>query len=260
MDFDPLIPEALLGCGAETAVILGSGLGPFASRLEPLAEVDFREVAGLPVSAVPGHAGRFSAVRLGGHPVLIVQGRVHLYEGWTAEETTRSIRFLHRLGIRKLVITNAAGSMNPDFAPGSWMLITDHLNLTGRSPLRGEDGFIDMSDAYCPALRDRFRLAAEALGMALHEGIYAAVSGPQYETPAEVRMLRLLGADAVGMSTVLEVIQARALGLRVAALSCLTNWAAGLARGPIGHDEVVSAGRGSAGPLLALLEATIAEI
>jgi purine-nucleoside phosphorylase len=260
MDFDPAIPGSLLASGAETALILGSGLGTLASGLEPLATVEFSEVSGLPVSAVPGHAGRFSAVRLAGQPLLIVQGRVHLYEGWTAEETTRSIRFLHRLGIKNLIITNAAGSLNPDFAPGGWMLIADHLNLTGRSPLHGDAGFIDMSNAYCPTLRERFRSAAAALRMDLHEGIYAAVPGPQYETPAEVRMLRLLGADAVGMSTVLEVIQARALGIRVAALSCLSNWAAGLSPRPIGHDEVVSVGRGSAGVLLALLEATLAEI
>ncbi len=147
------------------------------------------------------------------------------------------MRFLARAGIKKLVLTNAAGSVNPDFEPGSWMMITDHLNLTGTTPLLGESDFVDLTDAYSPDWRERFATAARAMGLPLHEGVYAGMLGPQYETPAEVRMLRLLGADAIGMSTVCETIQARALGLEVAGFSCLTNWAAGLE--PAGRSRIV---------------------
>lgn len=254
------IPKPLRGSGADTAIILGSGLGPFVDRLEQVASVGYGEVAGMPVARVPGHAGRFISARLNGRPILIAEGRVHLYEGWSAAEVARPIAMLHQLGVKKIILTNAAGSLHPDFEPGRWMMLTDHINLTGGSPLRGGPHFVDMSDAYSRRLRSIFRAAASVQGTVLHEGVYAAVAGPQYETPAEVRMLRLLGADAVGMSTVAEVIQARALGLEVAAFSCLTNWAAGMSSSPIGHEDVLDAGRKASGILADLLRATVAQV
>jgi purine-nucleoside phosphorylase len=181
-----------------------------------------------------------------------MKGRVHLYEGHSAQEVTAGVRWLAGQGITRLVLTNAAGTLNPDFFPGTWMLLADHLNLTGTSPLHGAE-FIDLSTAYDPTWRAEFRAAAMAQGMPLSEGVYAGLRGPQYETPAEVRMLRTLGADAVGMSTVLETIQARALGLRVVALSCLTNWAAGITAAPLDHQEVLATGQQAAAAMIRLL-------
>ncbi|HXA09271.1 MAG TPA: purine-nucleoside phosphorylase, partial [Chthoniobacterales bacterium] len=166
-------------------------------------------------------------------------------------------RFLARAGIKKLVLTNAAGSVNPDFEPGSWMMITDHLNLTGTMPLLGQSDFVDLTAAYSPDWRGRLGAAARAMGLPLHEGVYAGMLGPQYETPAEVRILRLVGADAIGMSTVCETIQARALGLEVAGFSCLTNWAAGLNPGPLSHREVLAAGEASGAVFMRLLGAAL---
>jgi purine-nucleoside phosphorylase len=183
----------------------------------------------------------------------MAQGRVHLYEGRTADEVTTAVRFMENIGVRKLLLTNAAGTLNPKFAPGSWMMLSDHLNLTGTSPLLGGPNLADMSAVYSPELRVRFATAASAEGLVLHEGVYAGLLGPQYETPAEVRMLGVLGADAVGMSTVLEAIQARALGMEVAGFSCLTNWAAGLNPKPLTHDEVLETGRAAAGQMLRIL-------
>lgn len=255
-----ILPKSLLECGAETAVVLGSGLGPFAEAVPHIAEVNFSEIEGLPISKVPGHAGRFVVAELGGKPLLIAQGRVHLYEGWSAQEVVRSIVLMHGMGIRKLVLTNAAGTVNETFLPGSWMMLSDHLNLTGQSPLRGGANFVDLSEVYSLRLRERFRAAARELGVILHEGVYAAMPGPQYETPAEVRMARVLGADAVGMSTVPEAIQARALGMEVAAFSCLTNWGAGLSPDLLNHDEVSAAGKAAAGGLMGLLNRVLPAI
>jgi purine-nucleoside phosphorylase len=184
---------------------------------------------------------------------MMAQGRVHLYEGRTADEVTAAVRFMENIGVRKLLLTNAAGTLNTKFEPGSWMMLSDHLNLTGTSPLLGGPNFADMSTVYSPKLRARFAGAASAEGLVLHEGVYAGLLGPQYETPAEVRMLRLLGADAVGMSTVLEAIQARALGLQIAGFSCLTNWAAGLGTTALSHDEVIETGRTAAAQMLRIL-------
>ncbi len=237
----------------EVAIVLGSGLGSLLERVEVTAELPFTEVPGLPASTVPGHAGRFVLGRLGAARVLVSAGRVHLYEGHTAAEVTLPVRFMADLGVRTLVLTNAAGTLHPDFPPGTWMMISDHLNLTGTSPLTGGPHFVDMSAAWDAELRARFSLLAGKHGMPLHSGVYAGLPGPQYETPAEVRMLRTLGADAVGMSTVLEAIQARALGLRLAGFSCLTNWAAGLAPGGLSHAEVIDTGRAAAAQLVTLL-------
>lgn len=235
-----------------TGIVLGSGLGPLAEAVVVESVTDFA-AAGLPGSSVPGHAGRFLTGRLGSEPVVVQQGRVHLYEGHDARDVTAGIRWMAERGITRVVLTNAAGTLNPDFAPGSWMMLADHLNLTGTSPLCGPE-FIDLSEAYDAAWRREFLAAAEARGMPLHAGVYAGLRGPQYETPAEIRMLRALGADAVGMSTVLETIQARALGMKVAAFSCLTNWAAGISPEPLDHQEVLSAGKRAADAMIGLLQ------
>lgn len=249
----PNLPEVLESFGAHTAIVLGSGLNSFADELSIEATVPYEAITGLPVSRVPGHAGAFALARLDGHPLLLARGRVHLYEGWSAAEVTAGIRLFHRLGVHRVILTNAAGTLNPSFPPGQWMMLSDHLNLTGASPLRGGAHFLDLTTAYAERLRDVFRRAAGDLALPLHEGVYASLPGPQYETPAEVRMLRTLGADAVGMSTVLETIQARALGLEVAAFSCLTNWGAGITGDTLSHGEVTETGRHAAGTLIAIL-------
>lgn len=231
--------------------VLGSGLGPLADAVVVERQVPFAQ-AGLPVSSVPGHAGNFLFGKLGLSPVVLMQGRVHLYEGHPPRTVTAGVRWMAEHGVRRLILTNAAGTLNPDFKPGSWMMFSDHLNLTGTSPLEGAD-FVDLTTAYDPAWREQFRNAAAASGMPLHEGVYAGLRGPQYETPAEIRMLRTLGADAVGMSTVLETIQARSLGLTVTAFSCLTNWAAGISRTPLDHREVLEAGKHAAEEMIGLM-------
>lgn len=254
------IPDALKEAGAKLAIVLGSGLGPFADSLEHELVVHYGDIPNLPVSRVPGHAGRFIMARLAGRPILIAQGRVHLYEGWEARDVTQAVRLMHSLGVETLVLTNAAGTVNSGFPPGGWMMLSDHINLTGHTPLRGGAHFFDMTEVYDRQLRKAFREAATALGIELHEGVYAAMPGPQYETPAEIRMLKVLGADAVGMSTVPEAIQARALGMRVAAFSCLTNWGAGLSGDLLSHEEVTEMGRQAADSLVRLLHAVLPEI
>ncbi|MEO7168683.1 MAG: purine-nucleoside phosphorylase [Chthoniobacterales bacterium] len=228
--------------GARIALVLGSGLSSLVKEPARDRIIPYSEIGGLPRSTVKGHAGRFVLGELGGTRVVFAQGRVHLYEGHTARDVTAGVRFLARAGVEKIILTNAAGLVNSGFAPGSWMMLTDHLNLTGATPLLGGTQFVDLTDAYSPAWRARFAAVAQAQNLTLHEGVYAGMSGPQYETPAEVRMLRSLGADAIGMSTVCETIQARALGLEVAGFSCLTNWAAGLNHAPLSHAEVLAAG------------------
>jgi len=234
-------------------LVLGSGLGSFIERIAVSEVVSYSEIEGLPQSRVAGHAGEFVFGNLGDVPVVAARGRVHLYEGWSASEVTAHVRWMAERGIRRLVLTNAAGTCNAQFAPGSWMVLGDHLNLTGTSPLLGGANFFDMSEVYSKQLRAHFSEAAKAGGMTLHEGVYAGLLGPQYETPAEVRMLQKLGADAVGMSTVLEAIQARALGIKVAGFSCLTNWAAGLHTAPLAHAEVMETGARAAASLASLL-------
>lgn len=245
--------------GARCGIVLGSGLGAFVDGLDVVCSFAFDEL-GLPSSKVPGHEGRMLLVRAGDIPLLVAQGRVHLYEGWQADEVARGVRFMHSAGARALVLTNAAGSVNPEFSPGSWMMLSDHLNLTGQTPLAGGANFVDMAEVYSRRLRGLFRAASNKRGRPLHEGVYAAVHGPQYETPAEIRMLGLLGADAVGMSTVLEAIQARALGIEVAAFSCLTNWAAGLSGQPLSHEDVTAAGRAAASAFAEIFRDALPEI
>jgi len=234
-------------------LVLGSGLGSFVEQMEVEATVPYADIPGLPSSKVAGHAGKFVFGKIGGVLAVAAQGRVHLYEGWTAQEVTAHVRWMAERGIRQLVLTNAAGTCNSTFAPGTWMMLSDHLNLTHTSPLTGGPNFFDMSEVYARRLRGIFAVLARELGVTLHEGVYAGLLGPQYETPAEIRMLRTLGADAVGMSTVLEAIQARALKLEVAGFSCLTNWAAGLHPGTLGHEEVLETGKRAAADLARVL-------
>ena len=236
-------------------VVLGSGLGVVAEGLGIEHSVPFAEIPGLKASTVPGHAGRLLLCRPGGVPVLVAQGRSHLYEGLNAQQVTASVRLLHDLGVRTLLLTNAAGCINQAFAPGRLMLISDHLNLTGTSPLIGGPNFKDMTEVYSLRLRRLLQEAAQAAGITLHSGVYAGLVGPQYETPAEITMLGRLGADAVGMSTVLEAVQAHALGMEVVGLSSLTNWAAGLSQGLVSHEEVMAAGKELAGQVGALIRA-----
>lgn len=232
-------------------IVLGSGLGVLADQVEVASEVGFK-AAGLAASTVPGHAGKFVFGKLGGTEVVLMKGRVHLYEGHPAQAVAAGIRWMAERGVDSLILTNAAGTLNRAFEPGCWMMLSDHLNLTSTTPLVGAD-FIDMSEVYDKAWRGDFLKAASDSGVTLHEGVYAGLRGPQYETPAEIRMLRTLGADAVGMSTVLEAIQARALGMRVAGFSCLTNWAAGM-QGNLNHEEVLETGKAAGGLIAGLLE------
>jgi purine-nucleoside phosphorylase len=243
--------ERLRAWGAEIGIVLGSGLDALVPEsAESIAYSDFPE---MPEPSVPGHAGHFALGRIGNARVIFAQGRVHLYEGHTAHQITAGIRTLAAAGIKRLILTNAAGLANENFSPGLWMMISDQLNLTGTTPLLGSAVFVDMTEIYSRKWRAEFARAAKAANIALYEGVYAGCLGPQYETPAEVRMLRHLGADAIGMSTVLEAIQARALGLEIAGFSCLTNWAAGMGDGKLSHSEVLDAGREAANAFARLL-------
>jgi purine-nucleoside phosphorylase len=229
-------------------VILGSGLAGFADRIENPVVIPYEEIPHFPVSRVAGHPGRLvlGELRAGGATVALaaMQGRVHGYEGWGAEDVAFGARVLCGLGVRALLVTNAAGGVNPSYAPGDLVRIADHLNLSGSNPLAGENDerlgprFPDLTDAYDARLGALLDEAAAEVGVPLRAGIYACMAGPSYETPAEVRMLRSLGADLVGMSTVPEVIAARHMGVPVAGLSVVTNFAAGLARKPLTHEEV----------------------
>jgi purine-nucleoside phosphorylase len=245
------------------AVVLGSGLGAFADALEDRRALAFESLPGLPRATVQGHRGRLVYGTLAQVPVLALQGRLHGYEGHDAATVAFPARVLGVLGARALVVTNAAGGCNPSFAPGDLMRISDHLNLTGRNPLLGPNEerlgprFPDLTHAYDPRLATALEAAARATGQALRAGVYAQLNGPSYETPAEVRMARALGADAVGMSTVPEVIVAAHMGLPLAGISCITNLAAGISQHPLTHDEVMEVARGVEGKFLDLLRAFI---
>lgn len=236
--------------------VLGSGLGGLAELVTDAVAIPFAELPGWPAASAPGHAGRLLLGRLDGLPVACLQGRLHMYEGLTALQVVEPVLLMGRLGARTVLLTNAAGGVNPGYAAGTLMIVSDHLNLTGRTPLLGPNDdavgprFLDLSAVYDPERRARLRAAGEAEGVALEEGTYAGLLGPTYETPAEVRMLRTLGADAVGMSTVMEAIAARWAGLRVAAVSLVTNPGAGLSAVPLSHEDVLVAAN-EAGPRLA---------
>ena len=226
------------------AIVLGSGLGGLANAIENPVRIPFREIPGFPDATVAGHDGAVIAGRLGGREVVALSGRFHMYEGHPAALAAFPVRVFHALGIRELFVSNAAGGISTRLGVGDLMAISDHINLMGTNPLvgptqEGETRFPDMTDAYDPGLRRVMRTTAERLKIPLREGIYAGLLGPSYETPSEVKMLRLLGADAVGMSTVPEVIMARALGMRVAGISCITNAAAGVTGAALSHAEVL---------------------
>jgi len=225
-------------------IILGSGLGGLAARIEDAVATPFAEVPGFPPATIVGHSGRVIAGRLGGRSVVALAGRFHMYEGHSAALAGFPVRVLHALGARTLFVSNAAGGIRATFTPGDLMIITDHLNLMFRNPLAGalESGdtrFPDMSEPYDRTLVAVLRREAATLGIPIREGVYCGLLGPAYETPAEVRMLATLGADAVGMSTVPEVIVARAIGMRVAGISCITNFASGTTPNPLSHHEVL---------------------
>jgi purine-nucleoside phosphorylase len=228
----------------QAGVVLGSGLGEFAEAVEEATVIATADIPHFRPAGVVGHAGRLALGRVGGVPVAVLQGRIHYYEGHDIGEVVFPVRVLAALGIRSLLLTNAAGGINRAFRPGDLMIIRDHINLTGLNPLRGANDerlgprFPDMSTLYDPAFQEIISAALAATGRPAHRGVYAGLIGPSYETPAEIRMLAALGADAVGMSTVSEAIAARHMGLRVAGISCISNLAAGITDRPLTHREV----------------------
>src|SRR5213593_889450 len=230
------------------AIVLGSGLGGFADELANAVAIPYVDIPGFARATVEGHAGRMVIGDAGGILVAAMQGRFHFYEGYSLEEVTFPIRVLKLLGVRTLVLTNAAGTLNVEFTPGSLMVITDHLNLIGDNPLRGENDerfgprFPDLTDVYARELQDIVINEANSMELEMRRGIYAALAGPSYETPAEIHMIRTLGADAVGMSTVPEAIVARHMNIRVVGISCITNLAAGVSDRPVDHSQVMATG------------------
>lgn len=227
-----------------TALVLGSGLGAFGEKIRLETAVDYRDIPGFPVSTVVGHQGRFLFGYVGEEPVVVMQGRVHYYEGYPMEDVVLPIRVMGLLGAKRLVLTNAAGGIGPDLEPGDLMLLTDQIASFVPSPLLGQNleelgpRFPDMTEIYSPRLRERALAAAGKLGFPLKQGVYLQATGPQYESPAEIRMFRTLGANAVGMSTACEAIAARHMGLEICGISCVTNLAAGLGEAPLSHEEV----------------------
>ena len=238
------VRSALGGRRPEIAITLGSGLGDLVERLDAPLTIPYKEIPHFPVSTVSGHKGQFVCGKLGGKEVLCMQGRFHYYEGYDLKQVTMPVRVMKLLGIDSLLVTNAAGGINTGFHAGTLMLIEDHLNLTGENPLIGEnldafgDRFFDMTVAYDKEYRTLAKATAEELNIPLATGVYAWLTGPNFETPAEIRYLRTIGADAVGMSTVPEVLVARHSGIRVLGISCITNLAAGMTDNTLSHEEV----------------------
>jgi len=247
-------------------VVLGSGLGAFADELSDRIAMPYPEIPGWPHSTAVGHAGQLVVGTFHGLPVAVMSGRAHLYEGHSMDKVVFGTRVLAGLGVKAMVYTNAAGGINLTYSQGALVLVTDHINLQGTNPLIGpnEDKlgprFPDMSDAYDAGFRERAQAAAARLGIELNEGVYAALTGPSYETPAEIRYLRAIGADLVGMSTAPEVIAARHMGVRCMAISCVTNMAAGILPRKINHEEVLETGARVRGTLVRLLQALLPEI
>ena len=245
------------------AIVLGSGLGAFAEDLSDAIEIRYDEIPGFARATVQGHAGRLVIGKAGEVTVAAMQGRFHFYEGYSLEEVTFPIRVLKLLGVRTVVLTNAAGTLNIEFTPGSLMVISDHLNLLGDNPLRGENDerfgprFPDLTSVYARLLQDIVIDEAKAMGLEVRRGIYAALSGPSYETPAEIHMIRTLGADAVGMSTVPEAIVARHMDMQVVGISCITNLAAGVSDKPIDHSQVMAIGERVRGDFTTLLNRVV---
>ena len=255
--------DRLPGFAPEAAVILGSGWGGLAGVVEQAVDVPYADLPAFPVLGVGGHVGLLRAGRVGGRRVLVLAGRKHAYETGEADGMKGAVRTLAALGVRLLVQTNAAGSCAEAMRPGELMLISDHLNLSQRSPLFGEpadDRFVDMSGAYDPALAAQALALAAGAGLTLHQGVYAWFLGPQFETPAEIRMARLLGAQAVGMSTVPETILARHAGMKVLALSLLTNMAAGMAAETLSHAHTMAVAKAGEAAALSLMELLLSKL
>jgi purine-nucleoside phosphorylase len=229
-------------------LVLGSGLGAFAQTLEGAVAIPYREIPHFPVSTAIGHAGELVVGTSGGVPVAVMAGRVHYYEGYSMQQVVFPVRVLGRFGVKTIILTNAAGSVNVSFKPGELMVIDDHINYMGGHPLVGPNDeqlgprFYDMSEAYDPALREIAEKACAKAGVPVRHGVYVAFTGPSYETPAEIRMARTMGADAVGMSTVPEVLAARHMGIRVVGISCITNMGAGILKQKLDHREVLEVG------------------
>lgn len=263
MEARDFLAARIAGGVPKAAVVLGSGLGAFADELEQRVEIPYGAIPHWPVSTAIGHAGKLVFGAIEGLPIVVMSGRAHLYEGNTPAQAAFGVRTLGRLGVRVIVFTNAAGGINLDYSQGALVLISDHINLQGSNPLTGPNDdslgprFPDMSEAYAVRFRQIAREAARESGFEMPEGIYAAVSGPSYETPAEIRFLRTIGADLVGMSTVPEVIAANHMGLGCLAISCVTNMAAGIAQRKIEHQEVLETGRLVRGRLVSLLKAVL---
>jgi purine-nucleoside phosphorylase len=245
------------------AIVLGSGLGDFADEAADAVKIDFADIPHFSRSTAIGHAGRLVLGTIGTCPVVIMQGRIHLYEGYPASQVAFPMRVFARLGVRAAILTNAAGGINLDYGQGRLVVIKDHINLQGQNPLVGPEDerlgprFIDMTEAYSRDYRRMTQAAAKKLGMEVPEGVYAGLLGPSYETPAEIRYLRTIGADLVGMSTVPEVIVCRQMGIKVLAISCVTNMAAGILDKPLNHQEVLETGRRVAGQFKSLLREVI---
>jgi purine-nucleoside phosphorylase len=247
-------------------VVLGSGLGAFADELSEAARVPYSQIPSFPRSTAIGHAGQMVIGKVGDVPVAAMQGRVHLYEGYSAEQVAFPVRVLGRMGIRALIITNAAGGINTKYKQGALVVISDHINLQGQNPLAGENDerlgprFPDMTQAYWKPYREMALQAAQKLGKTVHEGVYAGLLGPSYETPAEIRHLRTIGADLVGMSTIAEVIAARHMGVKVLGISCVTNMAAGILDQPVNHQEVLDTAERVKDDFVALLRAVLPDV
>jgi purine-nucleoside phosphorylase len=247
-------------------LVLGSGLGAFADELSESTRVPYDQIPSFPRSTAIGHAGQMVIGKAEGIPLAAMQGRVHLYEGYSPQQVAFPMRVFGRMGVRAVILTNAAGGINLKYKQGALVVVTDHINLQGQNPLVGANDdrfgprFPDMTRAYCQEYRAMVLAAAQALGKTVNEGVYAAMLGPSYETPAEIRYLRTMGADLVGMSTISEVIAARQMGIKVLAISCVTNMAAGILDKPINHEEVLETGRRVRGDFIALLRAVLPRI
>ena len=240
-------------------LVLGSGLGAFARSLEKATAIPYGDIPRFPVSTAIGHSGELVVGHCQGVPVAVMSGRAHYYEGYTLQQVVFPVRVLGRMGVKILILTNAAGSVNVAYKPGELMVISDHINFMGGNPMIGPNEeqlglrFFDMSEPYDPALREIAEKACWKAGVTVRKGVYIAFTGPSYETPAEIRMSRTLGADAVGMSTVPEVIAARHMGIRVLGISCITNMAAGVIKKPLDHREVLEVGEKVKGALIDVL-------
>ena len=248
IDAARVLSRKLDGFCPEILIILGSGLGGLGDRLRDPIVIPYKDIPNMKYSTAPGHKGCFLAGELGGRSVLMMQGRLHLYEGWTVEEAVFPVRLASLIGINTMIVTNAAGGINTQFKPGELMLISDFIKLSAISPLAGPNidefgpRFPDMSNVFDRELMDKFRFIAAAHGEKVHEGVYFYCIGPNYETPAEIRAMRILGADAVGMSTVPECITARHCGMRILGITLITNMAAGILDKPLSGEEVIAAG------------------